>query len=90
VYHSPIIHPDTDRLGRAFSRPPQPIQQPLRLGRRHPQHPKRADLRPTPQPLQALRDLPALLVRDDEDVFLALWVTDRGAEEVFVVALTRL
>jgi len=58
------------------------IQHPRHLIRRHLRALQTAHLTSLPQPLQSKSQFPALSVIDEEDVFLAVGIADRGAEDV--------
>lgn len=60
------------------------IQRPSHLIRRHLTVLQTPHLTPLPQSLQPERQFPALRFVDEKDVFLAICVADRGAEDVEV------
>src|ERR1700738_2025210 len=65
-----------------LSSPSQILQRSPRIPSTHTTDPQSPNLRPPPQPLQANRDLPALLLRDNEDVALAFLISNTGAQHM--------
>ena len=77
-------------ISRIRSRPPQVREQCPNLWSRHAIHAQSTDLGSSSKSLQAHSDLPAFVVANYKDVFLAVRVADTGTQEMFTVTFTRL
>ena len=88
----PILVPPS--LFGSFSRirscPPQVREQCPNLWSRHAIHAQSTNLGSSSKSLQAHSDLPAFVVANYEDVFLAVRVADTGTQDMFTVTLARL
>ena len=88
----PILVPSSlfDSFSRIRSCPPQVREQCPNLWSRHAIHAQSTNLGSSSKSLQARGDLPAFVVANYKDVFLAVRVADTGTQEMFTVTFTRL
>ena len=88
----PILVPPSlfGSFSRIRSRPPQVREQCPNLWSRHAIHAQSTNLGSPSKSLQAHSNLPAFVVANYKDVFLAVRVADTGTQEMFTVTFTRL
>ena len=88
----PILVPSAlfDSFSRIRSCPPQVREQCPNLWSRHAIHAQSTNLGSSSKSLQARGDLPAFVVANYKDIFLAVRIADTGTQEMFTVTFTRL